>query len=180
MSDLILLGKRVWFGLCALVFLGLTVQWLSLGANEVDETLPPAAPVFADAIDIVAARQKIAAHNLWEPARKPVAVEDSAQPGSEEAAVEKTLYLAALLQRGAERSALLGVVGEPDTVKRYTEGEILPNGGQLLKIHADHIEYSLLASVVDAEQVEAQNEQEKNQTDIKILYLFGRSGNINE
>ena len=67
--------------------------------------------------------------------------------------------LAGITQAGQQRFALL-LDTKNNKVQRYTEGDKLDNGGQLIKIHADAVEIKL-AGDIDTEYLHPRNNAKK-------------------
>lgn len=60
--------------------------------------------------------------------------------------LEKNWRLAGITQTGQQRFALLQDT-KKNKVQRYAEGDMLDNGGQLIKIHADAVEIMLAGNI---------------------------------
>lgn len=169
MNDLMFANKKPWLSALLLILLILVWQWFALGASRTDkQTLPDPlrTPPVSSAQE---AAVVIIDKNVWEPDRKPG--QDREQAAAVASAVvqeEKNWQLLALAKADDNLIAYIGDKSDPASFKKYIQGDLLPDGKQILKIEYDRVTYGAQSDVNEGDAPDA---KEPN----KVLFLFGRT-----
>lgn len=172
MNDLQLLAKRTWSACAVMILLLLVWQWYWLGVNDAGSQSRPDELVTPSQFDTQEALGRILAHNLWEPTRKSVEASTS-QTDSGAAVAQQAIswQLVAIARSGDNLTAFMGNPADPASYKKYSEGDVLPSGGKILKILSDRLVYQ-----ANQKPNEGQSNSSADAVSKKELYLFGRKG----